>query len=90
MGGGNALAAAANDRRVAAAISQVPFLDIVTQAHRGPLHVTQRMLDAAARNEYLPAVGEPDEAALINAPASGSSRRSTGSGHPRCPAGSAR
>jgi alpha-beta hydrolase superfamily lysophospholipase len=70
MGGGNALAAAANDRRVAAAISQVPFLDIVTQAHRGPLHVTQRMLDAAARNEYLPAVGQPDEAALINAPES--------------------
>ena len=29
MGGGNALAAAADDQRVAAAISQVPFLDIV-------------------------------------------------------------
>src|SRR6476646_6342408 len=36
MGGGNALAAAANDRRVAAAISQVPFLDLVRQAHRSP------------------------------------------------------
>ena len=70
MGGGNALAAAANDRRVAAAISQVPFLDIVTQSHRVPPHVMQRMLDAAARNEYLPAVGRPDEAALINAPES--------------------
>ncbi len=34
MGGGNALAAAAEDPDVAAAISQVPFLDIVRQAHR--------------------------------------------------------
>src|SRR4051812_21587081 len=34
MGGGNALAAAAEDRRVAAAISQVPFLDLIRQAHR--------------------------------------------------------
>ena len=34
MGGGNALAAAAEDRAIAAAISQVPFLDIVMQAHR--------------------------------------------------------
>src|SRR3954464_4093803 len=29
MGGGNALAAAAEDRQVAAAVSQVPFLDMV-------------------------------------------------------------
>ncbi len=34
MGGGNALAAAAEDPRVAAAISQVPFLDMWRQAHR--------------------------------------------------------
>lgn len=68
MGGGNALAAAAGDRRVAAAISQVPFLDIVTQAHRASPRVMQQMLAAAARDEYLPAVGQPDEAALINAP----------------------
>src|SRR5262249_52438293 len=34
MGGGNALAAAAADRGVAAAISQVPFLDMARQAHR--------------------------------------------------------
>lgn len=70
MGGGNALAAAASDRRVAAAISQVPFLDIVTQSHRGSPRVIQRMLDAAARDHYLPAVGQRDEAALINAPGS--------------------
>lgn len=70
MGGGNALAAAANDRRVAAAISQVPFLDIVAQSHRSPPRVTQRMLAAAARDQYLPAVGQPDEAAPINAPES--------------------
>ena len=30
----------------------------------------QRPLDAAAHNQYLPAVGQPDEAALINAPCS--------------------
>ncbi|MGC1852000.1 MAG: alpha/beta fold hydrolase, partial [Solirubrobacterales bacterium] len=32
MGGGNALAAAADDRQVAAAVSQVPFIDILRQA----------------------------------------------------------
>jgi alpha-beta hydrolase superfamily lysophospholipase len=68
MGGGNALAAAAGDRRVAAAISQVPFLDLVRQAHRSSPWVSARMLLAAARGEHLPAVGSPDEAAFINAP----------------------
>ncbi|HEY6731638.1 MAG TPA: alpha/beta fold hydrolase [Solirubrobacterales bacterium] len=68
MGGGNALAAAANDKQVAAAISQVPFLDIVRQAHRSSPRVAARMLLAAARGEYLPAVGSPHEAAFINAP----------------------
>lgn len=68
MGGGNALAAAANDPQVAAAISQVPFLDIVTQAHRSSLRVTARALAAAVQGRYLPAVGQPDEPALINAP----------------------
>lgn len=68
MGGGNALAAAAEDRRVAAAISQVPFLDIVRQAHRSSPLVTARMLGAAAHGRYLPAVGHPNEPALINAP----------------------
>jgi alpha-beta hydrolase superfamily lysophospholipase len=68
MGGGNSLAAAAGDPAVAAAISQVPFLDIVRQAHRSSPFVTARMLAAAARGSYLPAVGQPDEPALINAP----------------------
>lgn len=68
MGGGNALAAAAEDERVAAAISQVPFLDIVRQAHRSSPRVTLRTLAAAARGRHLPAVGQPDEPALINAP----------------------
>jgi pimeloyl-ACP methyl ester carboxylesterase len=68
MGGGNALAAAAEDPDVAAAISQVPFLDIVTQAHRSSPGVTARTLAAAVRGSYLPAVGQPDEPALINAP----------------------
>jgi len=68
MGGGNALAAAADDRRVAAAVSQVPFLDIVSQAYRAGLAVSARMLGAALRGKHLPAVGQPDEAAFINAP----------------------
>jgi dienelactone hydrolase len=70
MGGGNALAAAANDRQVAAAISQVPFLDLVRQAHRSSPRVSARMLIAAARGDHLPAVGSPQEAAFINAPGS--------------------
>jgi pimeloyl-ACP methyl ester carboxylesterase len=68
MGGGNALAAAAADAEVAAAISQVPFLDIVRQAHRSSPLVVARMLAAALRGRYLPAVGQPHEAAFINAP----------------------
>ena len=68
MGGGNALAAAAEDLRVAAAISQVPFLDMVRQAHRSSPLVTARMLAAAIRGGHLPAVGQPDEPAFINAP----------------------
>jgi alpha-beta hydrolase superfamily lysophospholipase len=68
MGGGNALAAAAEDPLAAAAISQVPFLDIVRQAHRSSPLVSARMLAAAAQGRYLPAVGQPDEPAMINAP----------------------
>jgi pimeloyl-ACP methyl ester carboxylesterase len=68
MGGGNALAAAAGDPRVAAAISQVPFLDVVTQSHRSSPMVTARVMLAAARGGHLPAVGQPHEPAFINAP----------------------
>jgi alpha-beta hydrolase superfamily lysophospholipase len=68
MGGGNALAAAAEDERVAAAISQVPFLDIVLQAHRSSPRVTAKVLAAAAQGRHLPVLGEPNEAALLNAP----------------------
>lgn len=68
MGGGNALAAAARDPRVAAAISQVPFLDLLRQAHRNRPVVTVRMLVAALRGRHLPAVGQPGEPAFINAP----------------------
>jgi alpha-beta hydrolase superfamily lysophospholipase len=70
MGGGNALAAAAGDPRVTAAISQVPFLDLVRQAHRSSVRVSARMLAAAALGRRLPAVGQPHEAAFINAPGS--------------------
>jgi alpha-beta hydrolase superfamily lysophospholipase len=68
MGGGNALAAAAEDPDVAAAISQVPFLDIVRQAHRSSPVVVARMVAAALRGKHLPAVGQPGEPAFINAP----------------------
>jgi pimeloyl-ACP methyl ester carboxylesterase len=68
MGGGNALAAAAADPRVAAAISQVPFLDIVQQAYRGSPRAMAAMIAAAVRGGHLPAVGQPGQAALINAP----------------------
>lgn len=68
MGGGNALAAAANDRRVAAVISQVPFLDILRQAYRPSAVVAARVYAAALFNRHLPAVGQPTEAAMINAP----------------------
>lgn len=68
MGGGNALAAAAGDPRVAAAISQVPFLDILRQSHRSSPGITTRMLLAAVLGRPLPAVGQPHEAAFINAP----------------------
>lgn len=67
MGGGNALAAAAADPGVAAAISQVPFL-AMAQAHRSPLRVQARMIAAAILGRHLPAVGQPDDAAFINAP----------------------
>jgi alpha-beta hydrolase superfamily lysophospholipase len=68
MGGGNALAAAAADNRVAAVISQVPFLDIVLQAHRSSPRVTASMLRAAARGRHLPVLGDPRAPALLNAP----------------------
>jgi uncharacterized protein len=68
MGGGNALAAAAQDSRVVAAISQVPFLDMVRQAHRSSLRITARILLAAVLGRHLPVLGQPDEVAFINAP----------------------
>lgn len=68
MGGGNALAAAAADPRVAAAISQVPFLDMWRQAHRSSPRIVARMLWTAVLGRHLPAVGQPDEAAFVNAP----------------------
>ncbi len=68
MGAGNALAAAAGDLGVAAAISQVPFLDILRQSRRSSSRIMAQMLLAAARNRYLPAVGGPHDAAFINAP----------------------
>ena len=67
-GGGHALAAAASDPKVAAAISQVPMLDRETQAHSRPQRVVDEIKAAAAEGRYLPAVGQPDEAALIYAP----------------------
>lgn len=68
MGGGNALAAAADDPRIAAAISQVPFIDMWRQAHRSSPLVTAQAVLAAVMGRHLPAIGRPDEAAFINAP----------------------
>jgi uncharacterized protein len=68
MGGGNALAAAAEDSEIAAVVSQVPFLDMVRQAYRSAPSVSARMLLAAAHGRHLPAIGQPDEPAFINAP----------------------
>ncbi|HEY2217684.1 MAG TPA: alpha/beta fold hydrolase, partial [Solirubrobacteraceae bacterium] len=68
MGGGNALAAAAADSRIAAAISQVPFLDIVLQSHRSSPRVSAQIIWAAARRKHLPVLGEPHEVAVLNAP----------------------
>jgi uncharacterized protein len=67
-GGGHALAAAAADPEVAAAISQVPMLDRNTQSFSRPQRVMEEMKAAAAEGRYLPAVGQPDEPALISAP----------------------
>jgi pimeloyl-ACP methyl ester carboxylesterase len=68
LGGGNALAAAATDPAIAAAISQVPFLDRKTQAYRSAPLVQAAIEAAAASAGHLGAVGQPDEAAFINAP----------------------
>src|SRR5947209_6657286 len=68
LGGGNALAAAAADREVAVAISQVPFLDLPRQAHRPSPRVAAQMLRVAARGGHLRVVGQPDQPAFINAP----------------------
>jgi len=68
LGGGNALAAAAEDQRVAAVISQVPLLDRESQTYAKPQRVVEEMKAAAAEGRYLPAVGQPDEAAFISAP----------------------
>ena len=68
LGGGNALAAAAEDARIAAAISQVPFLDRDSQAYRSAPPVQAAIEAAAAAGGHLPAVGQPHEAAFINAP----------------------
>lgn len=67
-GGGHALAAAAAAPNVTAAISQVPMLDRATQSYDKPQRVAEEMKAAAAEDRYLPAVGQPHEAALISAP----------------------
>jgi pimeloyl-ACP methyl ester carboxylesterase len=68
MGGGNALAAAAGDPEIAAAVSQVPFLDMIRQAYRSSPSVSAHMFLSAARGRHMPAIGQPDEPAFINAP----------------------
>lgn len=68
MGGGNALAAAATDERIAAAVSQVPFMDMLTQVHLASPGANLRVLAAAVRGRHVCAIGAPNEPAFINAP----------------------
>ena len=68
LGGGNALAAAAEDAKVAAVISQVPFLDRDSQTSAKSPGALEQMKAAALEGGYLAAVGQPDEAAFISAP----------------------
>ena len=69
MGGGNALAAGALDGEVAAAISQVPFLDSsVRPIAPGQTCAPGCCWRPRSAASYLPAVGQPHEAAFINAP----------------------
>lgn len=66
LGGGNALWAAADDGKVAACISQVPFVTM-GQAPHSP-EILEQMLAVAAKGGYLPAVGQLGEPAMINQP----------------------
>jgi hypothetical protein len=52
----------------ASPISQVPFLDRESQAYRSVPPVQAAIAAAAAAGGHLPAVGQPHEAAFINAP----------------------
>src|SRR5438046_3912459 len=52
LGGGNALAAAAADSRVVAVISQVPYLDRLSQTYDKPKHVVAEMKAAATEGRY--------------------------------------
>jgi len=66
LGGGNALWAAADDRRVAACISQVPFVTMSQAPHSA--EILEKMLAVAAEGGHLPAVGQLHEPAMINQP----------------------
>lgn len=66
LGGGNALWAAADDGKVGACISQVPFVSFAQAPHS--TEMLEQMLAVAAKGGYLPAVGQPDEPAMINQP----------------------
>lgn len=66
LGGGNALWAAADDGRVAACISQVPFVSFSQAPHSKD--ILEQMLAVAAKGGYLPAVGQLHEPAMINQP----------------------
>ena len=57
-----------DDSAIAAAISQVPFLDRESQAYRSAPPVQAAIGAAAEAGGHLPAVGQPHEAAFINAP----------------------
>ena len=66
LGGGNALWAAADDGRVAACISQVPFVEMSQAPHSK--EILEQMLAVASKGGFLPAVGQLHEPAMINQP----------------------
>jgi dienelactone hydrolase len=66
LGGGNALWAAADDGKVAACISQVPFVTFAQAPHSK--EILEQMLAVAQKGGYLPAVGQLHEPAMINQP----------------------
>lgn len=76
--GGHVLAVAAEDRRIAAVVSQAPFTDAVASLLAVPTRIVAPVMVAAVRDQLaawrgrppvlLPAVGEPGDVAAMTSP----------------------